>query len=189
MIRQTNQRQIDEEDRTNQEVVRRANQALAERRKDYFKMVDETAADNKRLAEDSHATMDKIVSEAEKEVHVLNNVANEANRAVADSFKRSSEIAGHLADTQFRFRGQDDSAWQREEDTARRALSLAQQAQQAMASAKTPQDIESAQNIYKRAEAFSQESMQIAAIDEEPRVARGCGAGDRRRAAKRAARQ
>ena len=162
MIRQTNQRQIDEEDRTNQEVVRRANQALADRRKDYFKMVDETAADNKRLAQDSHATMDKIVSEAEKEVHVLNNVANEANRAVADSFKRSSEIAGHLADTQFRFRGQDDSAWQREEDTARRALSLAQQAQQAMASAKTPQDIESAQNIYKRAEAFSQESMQIA---------------------------
>ena len=38
-------------------------------------MVDDTKADNKRLTDDSHATMNKIVEEAEKEVHVLRNLA------------------------------------------------------------------------------------------------------------------
>ena len=98
----TNQQRIEEEDRANQVVVQRANQALAEQRKAYFKMVDETKADNKRLTDDSHATMNKIVEEAEKEVHVLRNLANEADRAITDSMKRSTEIAGTLADTQFR---------------------------------------------------------------------------------------
>ena len=94
---------IEEEDRTNQIVVQRAEQALAERRKDYFKMVDETQADNKRLADDSHGTMNKIVEEAEKEVHTLRNLAKEADRAVTNSMKRSTEISGTLADTQFRW--------------------------------------------------------------------------------------
>ena len=50
MVRAASQRQIEEEDRANQVVVQRAEQALAERRKDYFEMVDETQADNKRLS-------------------------------------------------------------------------------------------------------------------------------------------
>ena len=178
MIRQTNQRQIEEEDHTNQEVVRRANQALAEQRKNYFKMVDDTAGDNKRLAEDSHATMEKIASEAEKEVHVLTNVANEANRAVADSFKRSSEIAGHLADTQFRFRGQDDSAWQREEDTAAaRSLVRATGAagdghcEDSAGHRVSPEHLQTGRGIRPGVDANC-------AIDEESPDARGCRTGD-----------
>jgi len=102
-VRATSERQIEEENRTNQIVVQRAEQALAERRKDYFKMVDETQADNKRLVDDSHGTMNKIVEEAEKEVQTLRNLANEADRAVTNSMKRSTEISGTLADTQFRW--------------------------------------------------------------------------------------
>ena len=162
-VRAASQQQIEEEGRANQVVVQRAQQALAERRKDYFKMVDETQADNKRLADDSHATMNKIVEEAEKEVHTLRNLANEADRAVTNSMKRSTEISGALADTQFRwYESQWKSGWQQQQDYAGRAFELARQAEEMMSKAKTPQDIDVAQSIYKRAEAFAQESMSIA---------------------------
>ena len=90
------QQRIEDEDRANQAIVQRANQALAEQRKAYFQMVDDTKSDNKRLTDDSHATMNKIVEEAEKEVHVLRNLAQEAERAVTDSVKRSKEICRHF---------------------------------------------------------------------------------------------
>ena len=184
MIRQTNERQIEDEDRTNQEVVRRANQALAERRKDYFKMVDDAAADNKRLAEDSHATMEKIVNEAEKEVHVLNNVANEANRAVSDSFKRGAEIAGQLADTRFRYdEAQWKSGWQQQEDFASRALSLARgrradvQGQDAAGHRHRPEHLQAGRSVRPGVDADCPAAQGCA----RPR---GCRTGDRRRAAK-----
>ena len=159
----TNQQRIEEEDRANQAVVQRANQAVAEQRKAYFAVVDETKSDNQRLTQDSHATMNKIVEEAEKEVHFLRNLATEADRAITDSMKHSKEIAGTLADTRFRFaESHEKSGWEQQEDFASRALSLANQAQQQMSKAKTPQDMEVAQSIYKRAEAFAQESMQAA---------------------------
>ena len=126
-------------------------------------MVDETQADNKRLADDSHGTMNKIVEEAEKEVHTLRNLANEADRAVTNSMKRSTEISGTLADTQFRwYENQWKSGWQQQKDYAGRAFELARQAEEMMSKAKTPQDIDVAQSIYKRAQAFAQESMSIA---------------------------
>jgi TP901 family phage tail tape measure protein len=162
-IQQVNQRRIEEEDRANQAVVQRAEQALTERRRDYFKMVDETQVDNKRLTDDSHATMLKIVDEAEKEVHVLRNLANEADRAISDSMKRGTEIAGTLADTRFRwYESQWKSTWEQQKDFAGQAFTLASQAEEMMSKAKTPQDIDVAQSIYKRAQAYAQESMQIA---------------------------
>ena len=125
---------------------------MAEQRKDYFEMVDDTQTDNKRLIDDSHATMLKIMEEAEKEVHILRNLASEADRAIADSMKRSTEIAGSLADTQFRwYESQWKSGWEQQKDYAGRAFSLARQAEELMSTAKTPQDIEAAQSIYKRA--------------------------------------
>jgi hypothetical protein len=163
MVRAASQRRIDEEDRANQEIVHKAEQTLAERRKDYFDMVDATQTDNKRLIADSHATMLKITEEADKEVHILRNLASEADRAISDSMKRSTAIAGSLADTQFRwYESQWKSGWEQQKDFAGRALSLARQAEELMSTAKTPQDIEAAQSIYKRAQAFAQESMSIA---------------------------
>ena len=163
MVRAAAQRRIEEEDRANQAIVQRANQALAAQRKAYFQMVDDTKGDNKRLTDDSHATMNKIVEEAEKEVHVLRNLAQEAERAVTDSVKRSKEISGTLADTQFRFNEtHGKGGWDQQADYANRALQLAHQAQEQMAKAKTPQDTDVAQSIYKRAEAFAQEAMSIA---------------------------
>ena len=162
-VHAANQQRIEEEDRANEAIVQRANQALAEQRKAYFQMVDDTKSDNKRLTDDSHATMNKIVEEAEKEVHVLRNLAQEAERAVTDSVKRSKEIAGTLADTQFRFNeSHGKGGWDQQADYANRALQLAQQAQEQMSKANTPQDTDVAQSIYKRAEAFAQESMALA---------------------------
>ena len=169
-VRATSQRQIEEENRTNQDRCAGAKQALADRRKDYFKMVDETEADNKRLADDSHGTMNKIVEEAEKEVQILRNLANEADRAVTNSMKRSTEISGTLVDTQFRwYESQWKSGWQQQKDYAGRAFELARQAEEVMSKAKTPQDIDVAQSIYKRAQAFAQESMSIAQLQGHPR--------------------
>ena len=120
MVRAAAQRRIEEEDRANQAIVQRANQALAEQRKAYFQMVDDTKADNKRLTDDSHATMNKIVEEAEKEVHVLRNLAQEAERAITDSVKRSKEISGTLADTQFRL----NESMERAAGTSRRTMPI-----------------------------------------------------------------
>jgi TP901 family phage tail tape measure protein len=162
-VHAANQQRIEDEDRANEAIVQRANQALAEQRKAYFQMVDDTKSDNKRLTDDSHATMNKIVEEAEKEVHVLRNLAQEAERAVTDSVKRSKEIAGTLADTQFRFNeSHGKGGWDQQADYANRALQLAQQAQEQMSKARSPQDTDVAQSIYKRAEAFAQESMALA---------------------------
>ena len=67
--------------------------------------------------------MNKIVEEAEKEVHTLRNLANEADRAITDSMKRSTEISGTLADTQFRwYESQWKSGWQQQKDFAGRAF-------------------------------------------------------------------
>jgi hypothetical protein len=163
MERTAAQRRIDEEDRANQEIVHRAEQSLAERRKDYFDMVDATQTDNKRLIDDSHGTMLKITEEAEKEVHLLRNLASEADKTIADSMKRSTAVAGTLADTQFRwYESQWKSGFEQQQDFAGRAFSLAREAEEIMSKAKTPQDISAAQSIYARAQAFAQESMSIA---------------------------
>ena len=164
IVRAANQKRAEEEDRANQEIIQRSNQALAIQRKDYFDMVDDARDDNKRLVEDTHATMDKIVSGSEHQVHVLRDLAREADRTITDANKHSKEIAGTLADTRFSF---DETQWksaaQRQEDFGRRARQLAAEAEAAMGKAKTPQDVSEAQSIYKRAAAFGQEAAQLAA--------------------------
>ena len=163
IARSANQRIVDEQNRANEAVVRQAELILAERQRAYNQMVDAAKDDNKRLTDDTHATMNKIVEEAEKEVHMLRNLANEADRAITDSAKKSAEIAGTLADTQFRWR---ERMWKdtgtQSEDYGKRALGLAREAEELMSKAKTPQDIQVAESFFKRAQGFAQESMALA---------------------------
>ena len=103
MFAQAAQKQIDAEDTANEAITRRVLQSLAEQRKAYFDMVNETRTADQQLAQNAHATMDKIVEAVEKKVHVLRNLAEEANRAIESSMKRSMDLTGTLADTKFRF--------------------------------------------------------------------------------------
>ena len=80
-VRAAAQKQIDAEDTANEAITRRVLQSLAERRKAYFDMVNETRTADQQLARHRPATMDKIVEAVEKKVHVLRNLAEEANRA------------------------------------------------------------------------------------------------------------
>ena len=70
-----NQRRIDEEDRANEESSTGRIKPWPSGAKPTSRWWTTPKSDNKRLTDDSHATMKKIVEEAEKEVHVLRNLA------------------------------------------------------------------------------------------------------------------
>ena len=94
---------------------------------------------------------------------LLRDLATESLREVENSQKRAAETSGRLADTQFKYYESTwKSAWEQQQDFAGRAFSLAREAEDRLAHAKTPGEESAAQNIFKRAEAFAQESMAIA---------------------------
>lgn len=159
---QAAQARLQVEDYFNQETVRKAEQAVAETRKKYFGIVDNTKDANKSLSDSVHATVLKITEEAEKEVHVLRNLAKEADSAVVNSIKQQAELRGRLADEQFQDQNRLLSQQEQVEALQRRAWQLAQQAAESMARAKTPQDVELAQSQFKRAEADAQSAKSLA---------------------------
>ncbi len=181
------QEQLDKDVEANEKTVRNANQVLASIRKDQFAMVDDSKEANQRLVQDTHATMNKIVEASEKQVHALRNVAEEANRAIESSSKKSVRDCRHAGGYAVSLQG---DAWTRAPDARvrgcdMRASSLAFEAEQRMSKAKTPQDVEAAENIYKRAQAFAQESMAMAQRNKKHvRGVRG-GEGDRGRLGQR----
>ena len=159
---QAAQHRLQLEDYFNQETVRKAEQTVAETRKKYFAVVDDTKDANKSLSDSVHTIALKITEAAEKEVHILRNLAKEADTAVVNSVKQQAELQGRLADEQFQNQNRLLSQQEQGEALQRRAWQLARQAAESMGRAKTPQDLELAQSQFKRAEADAQSAKSLA---------------------------
>jgi TP901 family phage tail tape measure protein len=147
----------------NEELVRSAVGTVAKVGEVYRMEIEQGKEASRQWAEDTKGAMESLVSAREHGARQLRDLATEANHDVETSHKRASEVAGHLADTQFRYYESTwNSAWQRQQDFAGKAFSLTREAEAMLSKARTPQDESAAQNVYKRAEAFAQESMSIA---------------------------
>ena len=147
----------------NDEIVRSSLAMVSKVGEAYHQQVAQAKDSAHQWGEDTKAGMESLVTARERGVRLLRDLAAESNREIENSHKRTVETAGRLDDAQFRsYEANNALSFEKASDYAGRAYALAQKAHAALSTAATPQDREAAQSIYKRAEAFAQESAQMA---------------------------
>ncbi len=162
-FRKAQERKAASADKANQEIVRSAEQTLASVRSLYFKQVDSAREQNEDLVAGTKAALNQIIEARSRIATQLRGVAIESGRMITDSITRVAEIEGRLSDVQFSFRLKDTSGLRQVEELSNRALGLAREAAQQMGEALSKEDVQSAQGLFRRAEAFAQQAQSMAA--------------------------
>ena len=123
--------------------------------KGYNKSIDEAKESNQEFVSSTKATMEQLVSAKEKGVHLLKELATESEKEIQNSLKRTSQLRGELADTQFNFAQRHESAGSKLAEDVARAAALAAQGQGMMAHARSPEEVQAAEGVLKRAEGYA----------------------------------
>ena len=137
-------------------------QGAASIRRSYFKAIDSLKFKNKELVDDTRETLAAMVKSQERVVAAYRSAAKASADAVQASRERQMASEAQYSDTIFKYANKNERAYQKAENYMRRAMFLARDAEEALRSAKTPEDISSALAVFQRAEAAAQEAENIA---------------------------
>lgn len=135
---------------------------IAIMRLDYRKALGEVEDLSKRGIEWAQATLSAMVSAQERVVSAYRSAAKAATDAVLASRQRQIQAEAAYSDAVFKYAHQNEGAHRKAEAYMTRARILAKQAADALAKAKTPEQITAAQAMFQRADAAAQEAEQIA---------------------------
>ena len=131
-------------------------------RKDYFNAIDGLKIKNQEALASSKNLMDSMVGAQERVVAAYRNAANAAVKAVQDSQNRQLAAETELSDTRFKYAQKRWSSDRQSANYQQRALDLSKEAQRALASAKSPDDIQRALAVFQRADAAAKEGENLA---------------------------
>ena len=162
VIQRVNQEARKEADDTRREQDRVWEQGAAAIRRKYFKAIDDLKAKNKELVNDTRETLASMVKAQERVVAAYRTAAKAAADAVQASRERQADAEAAYSDTMFKYSNKNERVYQKAENYMRRAAFMAREADEAMRSAQTPEEIASALSIFQRAEAAAQEAENIA---------------------------
>jgi hypothetical protein len=134
-------------------------------RRNYFKALDELRDKNKEIIESDRQAMQSMIASQERVVAAYRNAANAALRIVQESQNRRIALEGQYSDLLFKewidkgVKLPDD---QKARAILQRSWALEAQANKALADAQTEADVQRAQAISQRAEAYLKEGAALA---------------------------
>jgi TP901 family phage tail tape measure protein len=155
-------RQIELENRKNQQIARDFNDIIAVKRASYFKDVENAQEANRQLIDGNRLVLDRIISARQSFANDLQRVSDQSQKAVLDSQKRQLDAEGQLEDKRFSFQNRRFSQASQAIRLQQRAEQLASEAASKLAKASTPEDREQSLSLFQRAQGFAEQSAAIA---------------------------
>jgi len=134
-------------------------------RRGYFKALDNLRDKNKEIIESDRQAMQSMIGSQERVVAAYRSAASAAMRIVQESQNRRITLEGQYADLLFKEHNERDlqlNDAQKADATLRRSWELEAQANKALANAQSEADVQRAQSISQRAEAYLKEGATLA---------------------------